>query len=56
MILNKFSVVTHRQIIDGGLHQFIDSIQMDLNALGGAIHDTYFARSERTPLQQQSQS
>lgn len=32
-----------REIIDGGLHEFIDRLQVRLNEIGTAIHDTYFA-------------
>lgn len=31
------------RIINGGLHEFIDSIQTALNEISVAIHDTYFA-------------
>jgi uncharacterized alpha-E superfamily protein len=31
-------------IINGGLHEFIDTLQIDLNRLGTAINDVYFAR------------
>ncbi|MEQ8788645.1 MAG: alpha-E domain-containing protein [Pirellulaceae bacterium] len=30
------------EIIDQGLHQFIDSLQTKLNSVGAAIHDTFF--------------
>jgi uncharacterized alpha-E superfamily protein len=32
-----------REIIDGGLHEFIDDFQQKLNAVGAAIHETFFA-------------
>ncbi len=41
-------------IINGGLHEFIDEIQTELNLLGAAINDTYFAR--RAPRHSASQS
>ena len=31
-------------IINGGLHEFIDALQITLNDLGTAINDTYFSR------------
>ncbi|QDU30088.1 hypothetical protein ETAA8_52070 [Anatilimnocola aggregata] len=32
-----------REIIDGGLHEFIDGFQVKLNEVGAAIHETFFA-------------
>lgn len=44
------------RIINGGLHEFIDSIQTALNEISVAIHDTYFAfRPVPEMLQQQQQ-
>jgi uncharacterized alpha-E superfamily protein len=31
------------EIIDQGMHEFIDSFQLQLNKVGDAIHDTFFA-------------
>lgn len=31
------------QIIDNGLHEFVDDLQIRLNQVGNAIHDTFFA-------------
>lgn len=31
------------EIIEQGLHEFIDQFQIQLNKVGGAIHDTFFA-------------
>ena len=45
-------------IINGGLHEFIDTLQTDLNNLGSAINETYFARRKthiETPSMQQTQ-
>ncbi len=53
-VLDKLSAANHRSIIDGGLHEFIDDLQVDLNNLGAAISETYFGR--RKELQQQSQT
>lgn len=44
------------RIINGGLHEFTDSIQTALNEISVAIHDTYFAfRPMPEMLQQQQQ-
>ncbi|MCA9126899.1 MAG: alpha-E domain-containing protein [Planctomycetales bacterium] len=40
----KLANATNRTIIGGGVHEFIDSIQTDLNELGTAIRNTYFAK------------
>ncbi|TWU32490.1 alpha-E domain-containing protein [Novipirellula artificiosorum] len=55
-LLQKLSSATNHSIIDGGFHEFIDSLQTDLNVLGAAIGETYFAkRAQKTsPLQTQS--
>ena len=31
------------EIIDQGLHEFIDAFQIQLNKVGDAIHETFFA-------------
>ena len=31
------------EIIEQGLHEFIDSFQVELNSVGEAIHETFFA-------------
>ena len=43
-------------IINGGLHEFIDSLQNAMNEISAAIHETYFAFRDVPELQQQSQS
>ncbi len=47
---------TADHIINNGMHEFIDSFQNDLNTLGKAIHDTYFAQRSFVQSQSQSQS
>lgn len=44
-----------RTIIDGGLHEFIDSLQSSLNEIGLAINSTYFERRGFQMQQQQQQ-
>lgn len=45
-----------KHIIDGGLHEFTDSIQTALNEISAAVHETYFAlRPIPEMLQQQQQ-
>ena len=54
---NRLDDETADHIINNGMHEFIDSFQTDLNKLGKAIHDTYFAqRSFAQQTQSQSQS
>lgn len=55
-LLKKLSTATNRSVIDGGLHEFIDSLQTDLNDLGAAIGETYFAKRTQKLPQSQSQS
>jgi uncharacterized alpha-E superfamily protein len=43
-IERRLASTDNEKIINGGLHEFIDAIQIDLNRLGGAINETYFAR------------
>lgn len=42
-------------IINQGLHEFIDRLQSQLNDVGLAIHETFFALRPVEPIQQQSQ-
>ncbi len=59
-LLKKLTNATDRTIIDGGFHEFIDSLQVDLNDLDAAIGETYFAKrvqkSRRMQMQTQTQS
>lgn len=56
-LLKNLSTATHRQIIDGGVHEFTDALQVQLNAIGAAIAETYFAKRGATRTEQaQSQS
>lgn len=43
-IEQRLDLTDEGAIINGGLHEFIDTLQTDLNRLGNAINDTYFAR------------
>lgn len=43
-IEQRLASANNEVIINGGLHEFIDQLQIDLNDLGSAINDTYFAR------------
>jgi uncharacterized alpha-E superfamily protein len=42
------------EIIDQGLHEFIDAFQVQLNKVGDAIHETFFALRPIGQMQQQS--
>jgi uncharacterized alpha-E superfamily protein len=44
-----------REIIDGGLHEFIDDFQVKLNAVGAAIHETFFAAPPAASLEVSAQ-
>ena len=44
-----------REIIDGGLHEFIDDFQTKLNAVGAAIHQTFFAEPPATVFEVSAQ-
>ncbi len=55
-IINKLSTSNNRSILDMGLHQFIDSLQVDLNEVGAELNRLYFARRRSVALQKQSQS
>jgi uncharacterized alpha-E superfamily protein len=44
-----------REIIDGGLHEFIDDFQVKLNAVGAAIHETFFAEPPASALEVSTQ-
>jgi uncharacterized alpha-E superfamily protein len=40
-----------REIIDGGLHEFIDNFQTKLNEVGQAIHESFFAAPPASSLE-----
>lgn len=44
-----------REIIDGGLHEFIDDFQTKLNSVGAAIHQTFFAEPPQSALEVSAQ-
>jgi uncharacterized alpha-E superfamily protein len=44
-----------REIIDGGLHEFIDDFQVKLNAVGAAIHESFFAEPPASALEVSAQ-
>lgn len=56
----NFNFFTIRDVIDNGLHEFIDRFQDELNAVGGAIHEGFFeynpTASQPFYLQNQYQS
>jgi uncharacterized alpha-E superfamily protein len=39
----ELNYIQVREIIDSGLHEFLDNIQVRLNLIGGAIHNAFFA-------------
>lgn len=41
----QFSFAGAKQILQTGLHEFLDNFQTHLNAVGSAVHATYFAAS-----------
>jgi uncharacterized alpha-E superfamily protein len=48
---------THiREIIDGGLHEFIDGFQTRLNDVGAAMHETFFSAPSSTQVQSQGRA
>ncbi len=49
-IEQRLASTTNETIINGGLHEFIDTLQIDLNRLGSAINETFFGR-RRTPVE-----
>ena len=56
-LLNRLEEITIEEIIDQGMHAFIDHVQGALNLLGSAIHNDYFnAQAERLQAFGQSQS
>jgi uncharacterized alpha-E superfamily protein len=37
------------EIIDSGLHEFVDVLQLKINDIGAAIHDSFFATCGVSP-------
>jgi len=53
-LIEHLKLQTAESIINGGLHEFIDSLQNSLNAIGNAVNSTYFeTRAFQTQQQQQ---
>ncbi|MCA9036546.1 MAG: alpha-E domain-containing protein [Planctomycetaceae bacterium] len=42
-LISQLTETSAESIINGGTHEFIDDLQTKLNAIGEAIHNTYFA-------------
>ena len=60
---SELDYTTIQEVIDGGLHEFIDAYQAQLNLVGDAIYETFFAmkpivgqKQEAKRLMTQSQS
>jgi uncharacterized alpha-E superfamily protein len=53
-LIERLKVQDTKSIINGGLHEFIDSLQNSLNEIGAAINSTYF-ESRAFQIQQQRQ-
>jgi uncharacterized alpha-E superfamily protein len=53
-LIAELGMTDARTIINGGMHEFIDSVQSSLNDIADAIRETYFA-SRAFPVQQQAQ-
>ncbi|MBI1369607.1 MAG: alpha-E domain-containing protein [Planctomycetes bacterium] len=58
-LVSELSYARIEQVVSGGLHEFLDSFQTKLNAVGHAIHETFFALQPIEPepeIQMQYQS
>lgn len=55
-ILDRLAMSSNQTIIDRGMHEFIDSLQVDLNSLGSALYRRYFARHRNLSPTSSSQS
>lgn len=55
-IEERLANTNNETIINGGLHEFIDALQISLNDLGTAINDTYFSRRRTRANSRMSQS
>jgi len=51
LLLSKWSFIRIDQLIKNGLHEAIDSLQIDLNKLNNLIHDFYFINESRSNIQ-----
>lgn len=54
----ELAYASAREIIEGGLHEFVDDLQVRLNAVGEGIYETFFAMRpvDSASVQSQSQS
>jgi len=37
------------EVVGGGVHEYLDGLQAQMNLVGGGIHDTFFARQQSRP-------
>ena len=51
-LVARLDATNAETIINGGMHEFVDSLQTSLNGIGKAVHETYFAHRA---FQKQSQ-
>ena len=49
LLRSEVDADTISNIIAGGVHQYLDSVQTRLNELGEAVHDTFFAHAPTMP-------
>ena len=51
LLLSKWSFIRIDQLIKNGLHEAIDSLQIDLNKLNNLIHAFYFINESKSNIQ-----
>ncbi len=46
---SRFSYITIEEIMNYGLHELLDSLQFDLNAIGSSIYESFFSPDVKKP-------
>jgi uncharacterized alpha-E superfamily protein len=55
-LCSELSYASVDEVINHGLHEYIDTLQMKMNQVGGQIHDTFFAQKSAPASQRPAMS
>lgn len=53
-LCSELSYAEVDEIIDGGLHEYLDDLQSSVNQIGAGIHDTFFAFKSPQPVKRKA--
>ena len=56
MLRSEVAYADVQEVLDKGLHEYVDALQTKLNTIDDAIYDTFFSMKPSPASQSQSQS